>query len=96
MEQYLTLIQRTFSKNELGQQIPIETRTRVMAKEQSVTRSEFYSAMDKYTPTIVFEIRGYEYDGQEEVETEDGKRFKVIRSYRTDYEDVELTCEYKS
>lgn len=96
MEQYLTLIKRTFVKNGLGQQIPVEERTIVIARTESVTRTEFYQAMDKFTPTIIFVIRGYEYEGQEEVETEDGKVYKVIRSYRTDFENIELTCQYKN
>lgn len=109
MEQYLKLIKKELIKNEFGQQMPIETITTVIANSKSVTRSEFYAAMDTFLPEIVFVVKGYEYDGQQEVETEDGKRYKVIRTYRggdgraneikrrqSMFENVELICQSKT
>lgn len=93
MEQYLKLIQLTQTPNEYGQPIPTETITQVIATSNSVTRAEFYQAINKFTPTIIFEIRGYEYNGERMVETEDGRRFTVIRTYQIDFETLELTCE---
>lgn len=96
----LTLIgvtgyQRDANGNYLSQG---ETRTEILCDVKSVTRSEFYSAAQAgLNPEQVFEVNGFEYAGQQEVEFE-GERYTVIRAYRIPpvYEKLELTCERKA
>lgn len=79
-----------------GNHIPKETQTTILCDLKSVTRSEFYSAAQAgLNPEQVFEINGFEYNGETEVEFL-GERYSVIRTYRTNYETLELTCERKS
>lgn len=89
----LTLIAQTMGEDEIGNQTPTETRKTVLCNVKSVGRNEFYSAATAgLRPSIVFVIHGYEYDGEQVVEFE-GTRYNVIRTYSTDFEEVELTCE---
>ena len=89
----LTLIKQEFIEDEIGNQIPTETRKTLLCSVKSVGRNEFYSAATAgLRPSIVFVIHGYEYDGEQSVEFE-GIRYKVIRTYSTDFEEIELTCE---
>lgn len=89
----LTLIKQEFIEDEIGNQIPTETRKTLLCSVKSVGRNEFYSAATAgLRPSIVFVIHGYEYDGEQSVEFE-GIRYKVIRTYSTDFEEMELTCE---
>ena len=89
----LTLISQTITEDEIGNQIPVETETVVLCGLKSVGRNEFYSAaVTGLKPELVFVIHGYEYNGEQEVKFE-GNRYRVIRTYLTDFEEVELTCE---
>lgn len=89
----LTLIKQEFIEDEIGNQTPSETRKTVLCNVKSVGRNEFYSAATAgLQPSIVFVIHGYEYDGEQVVEFE-GTRYNVIRTYSTDFEEIELTCE---
>lgn len=89
----LVLIAQEFTEDEIGNQVPIETRRTVLCNVKSVGRNEFYSAATAgLRPSIVFVIHGYEYDGEREVEFESVK-YRVIRTYSVSFEEVELTCE---
>ncbi|WP_374717115.1 phage head closure protein [Geobacillus thermodenitrificans] len=89
----LTLIKQEFIEDEIGNQTPIETRKTVLCNVKSVGRNEFYSAATAgLRPSIVFVMHGYEYNGEQQVEFE-GVRYNVIRTYSTDFEEIELTCE---
>ncbi|WP_031517593.1 phage head closure protein [Desulfofalx alkaliphila] len=98
----LTLISHTWEENEIGVQIPVETKTTVLCGLKSISRDEFYSAaVTGLKPAMVFVIHEYEYNGEREVEFE-GARYKVIRTYRGGmarqgsrlaFDEMELTCE---
>lgn len=92
----LTLICLTIGTDEYGNVTGAEEkRTDVLCAPLSVTRTEFYSAAQAgLNPTNVFEINGFEYGGESLIEFE-GVKYSVIRSYQTDYETVQLTCERK-
>ncbi|WP_419877730.1 phage head closure protein [Brevibacillus centrosporus] len=81
-------------KDEIGNQIhtdPIETP--ILCGLKSVGRSEFYNAATAgLRPELVFVIHAYEYNDERLVEFE-GKRYNVIRTYETSFEELELTCE---
>lgn len=89
----LTLISQTITEDEIGNQIPIETRTTILCSLKSVGRSEFYNAAATgLRPELVFVIHGYEYNGEKAVEFE-GSRYSVIRTYQMGFEEIELTVE---
>ncbi|WP_195510119.1 phage head closure protein [Clostridium tyrobutyricum] len=91
----LILIQKDVDYDEVGNQIPIEKKISILCGKKSVGRTEFYNAAaNNLKPEIVFEIHGYEYSGETEVEF-NGKRYTVIRTYEVDFENLELTCEVK-
>ena len=74
-------------------QIPEEIKTVVYCDLKSITRAEFYNAASQgIKPEIVFVIHKYEYNDEKEILFE-GKKYKVIRTYSKDFEEIELTCE---
>ncbi len=89
----LTLISQTYTEDEIGNQIPVETQTIILCGLKSVGRSEFYNAASTgLRPEMVFVVHGYEYDGESIVEFE-GTRYRVIRTYAVDFEEFEITVE---
>lgn len=97
----LTLIRQTIPKDSngnpltdgIGNPIINEVKTVILCGLKSVSRNEFYNAAAAgLKPEIVFVVHGYEYNGERIVEFEDN-RYRVIRTYMTDFEEVELVCE---
>lgn len=97
----LTLVSQTIPKDEYGHPLTdengnpviVETETVVYCGLKSVGRSEFYNAAATgLRPEAIFVVHGYEYNGEQIVKFE-GIRYRVIRTYATDFEEVELTCE---
>jgi len=89
----LTLIDYTIEYDEIGQQKKIETRTNILCAVKSIGRNEFYAAAQAgLKPEITFVIHSYEYNGEKKVEFE-GEKYKVIRTYMKDFEEMELICE---
>lgn len=89
----LILVQQTFTEDEIGNQIPVETQTPILCGLKSVARSEFYNAAATgLRPELIFVVHGYEYNGEKKVIFE-GVRYNVIRTYAVDFEEMELTCE---
>lgn len=89
----LTLIDYTIEYDEIGQQKKIETRTNILCAVKSIGRNEFYAAAQAgLKPEITFIIHAYEFNGEKEVEFE-GEKYKVIRTYMKDFEEMELVCE---
>lgn len=88
----LTLIKEGYIEDDIGNQIPGETKQTVLCRKMSVGRNEFYAAAtSKLKPEIIFVIHGYEYEGERKVEFE-GQRYTVLRTYAVDFEEIELTC----
>ena len=81
-------------EDDLGNQIPVEPSTLpVLCRLQSVGRNEFYNAAaNGMRPEMVFIIHALEYSGQQVVKY-NGITYRVIRTYQTDTEEIELTCE---
>ena len=89
----ITLIGSTVEKDEIGQYIEVPTYTPVLCGIKSIGRNEFYAAAQAgLRPEITFIIHAYEYNGEKEVEFE-GPKYKVIRTYMKDFEEMELVCE---
>ncbi|GIO63576.1 phage head closure protein [Paenibacillus cineris] len=83
-----------FDEDDLGNQIPIDpTETTVFCGLRSVGRTEFYNAaVTGLRPELVFVIHGYEYSNEKKV-TFEGEDYRVIRTYKNNFEQMELTCE---
>lgn len=91
----LILISETYTEDEIGNQKPIEKKIPVLCSVKSIGRNEFYSAaVAGLKPDYVFIMHGYEYNGEKKVEF-GGVKYKVVRSYSKDFEEVELVCERK-
>jgi len=89
----LTLIDYTIDYDEIGQEIKVPVRTNILCAVRSTGRNEFYAAAQAgLKPEITFIIHAYEYNGEKEVEFE-GQKYKVIRTYMKDFEEMELVCE---
>lgn len=88
----IKLITRTFVNDGLQETIKEES-IKVLCKVQSVKRFEFYKMREAdLKPEVVFIVKGYEYDDQDTIEY-NGKRYRVVRTYQIDYEELELVCE---
>ena len=89
----LTLIQQTYTEDEIGNQTPTEIKTVVYCGLKSIGRTEFYNAVaNGLKPELIFNINKFEYSGEQLVEFED-KKYKIIRTYSNDFEKIEFTCE---
>ncbi|RBP89395.1 SPP1 family predicted phage head-tail adaptor [Cytobacillus firmus] len=89
----LTLIEQVYGSDNIGNQIPSEKKTTILCDSKSVSRAEFYNAANNgMKPTRIFLIHKFEYDEQQKVEFE-GKRYDVIKTYKVNSEEIELTCQ---
>ncbi len=89
----LTLITQIMIEDEIGNQVPVETKKDILCGLKSIGRNEFYNAAATgLKPEITFIIHAYEYSGQKKVEFE-GVPYNVIRTYESSFEELELTCE---
>lgn len=89
----MDLITQDYTSDDIGNQIPVESRRTVFCKVKSVRQSEFYAAKTAdLKPEIMFEMRAEEYKGETEAEY-CGQRYTVVRTYSTGYEKLELICE---
>lgn len=93
MDEIIYLIAKRFESDEIGNQIPIETKAEVFAKKESAYGDEFYAAGQagikaKYT----FIVNRADYNGEAEVEY-NGERYSVYRLYeKKRSEEIELHC----
>lgn len=82
-------------RNQTGKPITEEQATKVWAKVEQVTRSEFYRAgLSDIQIAETFVVHPYEYSGQSFVRFE-GRKLKVVRTYKLNLEELELHCEEK-
>lgn len=92
-DEELLLVKREVDYDELGNQVTIETTTNVLCNVESIGRNEFYEASNQgLKPVVVFVIHAFEYEDQSTVEYK-GVRYSVMRTYKTNFEELEITCE---
>ena len=71
-----------------------ETERTVFCTVQSVSRSEFYNALNAgVQPEYVFKLALAEDYADERIVRYHGQKFRVVRVYRTDDDGIEITCE---
>lgn len=89
----LILISKTYTEDQIGNQVAQENIITILCSVKSIGRNEFYSAATNgLKPEIIFIIHSYEYDGQTEVEFNQ-LRYKVIRTFSSNFEELELIAE---
>lgn len=89
----IILISETVDYDELGNPIISENKTSLLCDLQSIGRTEFYDAAAQgLKPEVIFVIHAFEYNGEQIIEY-DSKRYKVMRTYAVDQEELEITCE---
>lgn len=87
--------QTNFISDGIGNQIPVESKTKVMAYEDRISRDEFYkSGQSGITPTKLFIIHPYEYSDETQL-IFNNKVYSIIRNYPRNYEELELVCQIK-
>ena len=88
----LVLIDESYTKDIIGNQIATKTETNILCAVKSVGRSEFYnSAQAGLRPEIIFVIHPYEYNNQKKVKF-NNQNYDVIRTYTNNFEELELVC----
>lgn len=89
----LDLISETVISDSLKNQRTVESRKTVLCSVKSIGRSEFYSAYATgLKPEIIFGLHYFEYNGERKVVFA-GAKYRVIRTFTSDFKLVELTCE---
>ncbi len=79
--------------NEVGDQIEKQEKAMRFAKIKSIGQSEFYQAQAQgLKPEIKFILPDYlDYNNQEEL-IYNNFRYKVLRTFRTDKNELEIVC----
>lgn len=90
---YLVEYRKTEQRDEYGDCRTEEIRKQRYAELKSISQSEFYQAQTVgKKPELKFELEDYnDYSGEPEIIYE-GYRYKVLRSYRTKTNSIEITC----
>src|SRR5690606_6609012 len=89
----LTLIGYETEYDEIGQEINVPVKRKILCGIKSIIRNEFYAAAQTgLKPEITFIVHNFEYNGEKEVEFE-GQKYRVIRTYLANSEEIELVCE---
>ena len=75
-------------------EVVTDTARTVMCMVESVRRSEYYDASNAgYRPEFVFKLALAEDYHDERLVKYHGQRFRVVRTYRTEDEGIEITVE---
>lgn len=90
---YLATEVPTEEVDEYGDPVMELQKVELFAKQRSIGQKEFYQAQtDGDKPEIKFVIPDYlDYDGQQIV-LHEGTRYKVLRTFRNDENELEITC----
>lgn len=90
----LILFSHEVVEDDVGNQTVVEGVPRaILCDIKSIGRNEFYNAASAgLNPEIVFVINKYEYANEDKVSYE-GLTYRVIKTYSTGLEEIELTCE---
>ena len=89
------LLGKTITKNQLKQEVEVDTRTEIFAQKESISQSEFYKGGEAgLKPDFRLITAIIDYNGEREVEL-DGKKYGIYRTYERDQDYIELSCERK-
>lgn len=87
------LVSKTHTTNEVGDPVEIIEKSMRLAKLKSIGQSEFYQAQAQGLKLeIKFVLADYlDYNDQEEI-IYNNFRYKVLRTFRTEKNEIEITC----
>ena len=89
-----TLIQKAFSSDDIGNQIPIETETLIYTTEKSMNRYDWAEAgRIGLNPSHLLVTAAVNYSGETEIDYE-GERYSIYRTYQRG-DEIELYLEKK-
>lgn len=94
----LTLLSTTITYDDIGNPVETPNNIDIFCDVKSISKTEFYNAAaNGLKPEYIFVVHPYEYNGETYVlfsENESTKqRYKVIKTYKVNMEELELTCE---
>lgn len=91
----IKLISQEYTKDSIGQLVPVKTEHLVMASVRSVSAAEFFrGGAEGLKPDLVFLVWEVDYSDETVVEY-DEKEYSVYRKYMNDDGKVELYTERK-
>ena len=87
------LLSTKYTTNVVGDSIEVSETSMRLAKLKSIGQKEFYQAQaNGLKPEIKFVLPDYlDYDNQEEV-IHNGFRYKVLRTFKNEDNEIEITC----
>lgn len=94
----LTLISTAITYDDIGNAIETPIEIDILCDMKSIGRTEFYNAAaNGLKPELILIVHPYEYNNETYIKfSEDEKpkiRYKVMKTYKVDFEKLELTCE---
>lgn len=85
----ITLIGKSYTEDDIGQQISTETERKIFAYIRDVSQTESARPIEGLTPAKVFDVHVTEYENEENVEYK-GVRYSIYRTYLNDDSRMEL------
>jgi SPP1 family predicted phage head-tail adaptor len=87
------LLTTKYTTNDVGDSIEVPETSMRLARLKSIGQAEFYQAQAQgLKPEIKFVLADYlDYNNQEEI-IYNGFRYKVLRTYRTETNEIEIVC----
>jgi hypothetical protein len=94
----LTLISSTITYDDIGNPIETPVEIDILCDMKSIGRTEFYNAAaNGLKPEYILVVHPYEYNNETYVlfseDSTPKQKYKVIKTYKVDFEKLELTCE---
>ncbi len=89
----IILIKRTFTQDDVGNNVPNEEQSVVYGDIASIGMAEYYKAAQvNRKPELKVIVRKYDYDGQDVAEV-GGDRYTIYRTYVQEPDNIELYLE---
>lgn len=94
----LTLISTDITYDDIGNPIETPIEIDVLCDMKSIGRTEFYNAAaNGLKPEYILVVHPYEYNDEAYIEFSENEKpkqkYKVIKTYKKNMEELELTCE---
>ena len=94
----LTLISTDVTYDDIGNPVETPKEIDIFCDMKSIGRTEFYNAAaNGLKPECILIVHPYEYNNEAYIKfSEDAapkKKYKVIKTYKKNFEELELTCE---
>lgn len=85
-----------FTKDKIGNKVPVFKEELILATEKQISRNEFYSAgQNEIEISKQIIVHPFEYSNQKTLKIE-GALYSVVRSYKLNNEELELILKVKA